>query len=94
MPDIDHSKYVAALARAVDQLRRSAEAGDPQKAALRALAAVAAEQSATLRFYGNVLTIDGQAVPTGDPRLAAFAELLALQGVEEIVIARGAEPIE
>ena len=90
----DNVRHVAALARAVAILRRSPEPGKPQKDALRALVAVAAERSATLRFYNNTLTLDGTDVPTADPRLAAFAERLAAQHVAEITIAKGAGPDE
>jgi hypothetical protein len=83
-------RFVAALARAVDLLRRSPEPGPQQKAALRALVAVAAERSATLRFYDGLLTLDGTEIPTADPRLAAFAERLTTQEVAEIAIAQGA----
>jgi hypothetical protein len=91
---VDHTKYAAALARAVDLLRRSREAGDPQKAALSALVAFAAERSITLRYYDGFLTADSELIPTTDPRLAAFAAALGAQGIAELVIARGAEPIE
>jgi hypothetical protein len=87
-------QYVAALARTVDLLRRSHEAGEPQKAALRALVAAAGDRSVTLRNYDGQLTVDGEAVPLEDPRLAAFATRLALHNVAEIVIAKGAEPTE
>jgi len=91
---VDHTKYVAALARAVDLLRRSREGGEPQKAALRALVAFAAERSITLRFYDGALTADSEPIQTTDPRLAAFAAALGAQSIAELVIARGAEPIE
>ena len=75
-------------------LRRSAEPEQPQKDAMRALVAVAAERSATLRFYGGEVTLDGTTLPTADPRLAAFAERLVAQNVAEITIAKGALPDE
>ncbi|HXY20471.1 MAG TPA: hypothetical protein VEH83_10790 [Gemmatimonadales bacterium] len=88
------TRYVAGLARAVALLQRSPDPGEPQKDALRALVDLAAGRSATFRFYGGELTLDGVAVPTADPRLAAFAERLAAQSVAEIVIAKGAGPDE
>jgi len=90
----DTARYVAALARAVAMLRRSSEPDQPQKDALRALVAVSAERSATLRFYGGEVTLDGLTLPTTDPRLAAFAERLVAQNVAEITIAKGALPDE
>ena len=87
-------QYVAALARAVELLRRSYEAGEPQKAALRSLVQAAADRSVTLRYYDQALSVDGTVVPTADPRLASFAQRLALHNVAEIVIARGAEATE
>ena len=90
----DHSRYAAALARTVDLLRRSKEAGEPQKAALRALVALAAERSATIRFYDSVVTIDGAPIGTADPRLNSLGERLAAHNLAEIVIARGAEANE
>jgi hypothetical protein len=92
--NVDQARYAAALARTVELLRRSTEPGEPQKAALRALVATAAERSATIRYYDNTLTIDSVEVATVDPRLAAFGERLKAQNVAEIVIARGAEPTE
>jgi len=91
---IDNVKYAFALARAVDLLRKSAEPGEPQKAALRALVGAAAERSATFRFYDTVLTIDNEPIATSDPRLTPFAERLTAQQVAEVVIARGADPSE
>ena len=88
------TRYVAGLARAVALLQRSPDPGQPQKDALRALVELAAGRSATFRFYGCELTLDGVPVPTADPRLAAFAERLTAQNVAEIVIAKGAGPDE
>jgi hypothetical protein len=90
----ENVRFVAALARAVDLLRRSPEPGPQQKAALRALVTLAAGRSATLRYYDGVLTLDGDEIPTADPRLAAFGERLATQDVAEVVIAQGAGPDE
>ena len=90
----DDIQTVIALARAVDLLRRSSEPGAPQKDALRSLVAVAAERSATLRWYNNTLTLDGAVVPTTDPRLGAFTERLVAQNVAEITIAKNAGPDE
>jgi len=88
------TRYVAGLARAVALLQRSPEPGQPQKDALRALVDFAASRSATFRFYGGELTLDGVAVSTADPRLGAFTERLAAQNVAEIAIAKGAGPDE
>jgi len=90
----DNIRHVAALARAVSILRRSPEPGKPQKDALRALVALAAERSATLRWYAGTLTLDGTTVPTTDPRLAEFTERLVAQHVAEITLAQGAGPDE
>ncbi len=90
----ENVRYVAALARAVDLLRRSPEPGAQQKAALRALVAQAATRSATFRFYEGVLTLDAEEVLTTDPRLAAFGERLIAHDIAEIVIAQGAGPDE
>ncbi len=90
MPISEGLRVAAALARAVDVLRRSPEPGQAQKAALRTLIAVMAERSATFRHYANTLTVDGETIPTADPRLAAFAERLTGQHVAEIAIAKGA----
>ncbi len=88
------ARYVATLARAVAMLRRSSEPDQPQKEAVRALVAIAAERSATLRFYGGEVTLDGMTLPIADPRFAAFAERLAAHNVAEITIAKGAVPDE
>jgi len=90
----DHLRYAAVLARTVDILRRSAEPGAPQKAALQALVDAAAERSVTIRFYDGVLTIDSLAIATTDPRMAVFVERLAAQNVAEIAVARGADATE
>lgn len=90
----DNIHHVAALARTVALLRQSAEPGKPQKDALRALVALAAERSATFRLYDGTLTLDGALVPTTDPRLAALTERLVAQHVAEITVAKGAGPDE
>jgi len=89
-----NARHAVALARAVDLLRKSPEPGEPQKAALHALVALAAKSSATFRFYAGELTVDGWVIPTSDPCLAEFAKRLAAQDVAEIVIAQGAGPDE
>lgn len=89
-----NARHAVALARAVDLLRKSPEPGEPQKAALHALVALAAQSSATFRFYAGELTVDGWVIPIADPRLAEFAKRLAAQDVAEIVIAQGAGPDE
>ena len=94
MPTSEGLKAAAALARAVDILRRSPEPGASQKTALRALVAFFGGRSATFRHYDNVLTVDAEPVPTTDPRLAAFTERLVGQHVAEIAIAQGAGPDE
>ncbi len=90
----DYPRYLAVLARTVDQLRRSPEPGEPQKAALRALVEVAAERSATIRWYDHVLTVESVPIPASDPRLAAFTERLSAHAVAEIAIAVKAEATE
>ena len=90
----DNLRHVAALARAVALLRQSPQPGAPQKDALRALVGIAAERSATFRFYDGTLTLDGAVVPTTDPRLAALTEGMVAQHVAEVTIARGAGPDE
>jgi hypothetical protein len=87
-------QVAAALARAVDVLRRAPEPGAAQKSAMRALVGLASQRSATLRHYNDVLTVDGDAVSTRDPRLAAFTERLVAQHVAEVAMARGAGPDE
>ncbi len=94
MPPSEGVRAAAALARAVDILRRSPEPGAAQKTALRTLVGFFSERSATFRHYDNVLTVDAEPVPTTDPRLAAFAERLLGQHVAEIAIAQGAGPDE
>ena len=94
MTALDNIHHVAALARAVALLRQSPEAGKPQKDALSALVGLAAERSATFRYYDGALTLDGAVVPTTDPRLAAFTERLVAQQVAEITVAKGAGPDE
>jgi hypothetical protein len=94
MTTSDGVRAAAALARTVDVLRRSPEPGAPQKTALRSLVAVFADRSATFRYYADTLTVDGETIPTTDPRLAAFAERLVAQHVAEIAIAQGAGPDE
>ncbi|HEY2806264.1 MAG TPA: HEAT repeat domain-containing protein [Gemmatimonadales bacterium] len=91
---LDNTRYVATLARTVDQLRRSPEPGEPQKAALGALVEAAAERSAMIRWYRSVLTVESVEIPTADPRLSAFTERLAAHGVAELAIAIGAEAPE
>ena len=86
--------YVAGLASAVALLRRSPSPGDAQKDALRALVALAAERSATIRYYDGQLMVDTEAISTAEPRMAAFAERLEAQNLAELSIAKRAGPDE
>ena len=86
--------YIAGLASAVALLRRSPEPGEEQKDALRALVALAAARSATIRWYDGELTVDCEIIATSEPRMAALAECLDAHNIAEIAVARGAGPDE
>jgi hypothetical protein len=94
VPEFDHAHCAATLAVAVQRLRESAEAGEPQKAALRALTALAAERSFTVRYYDGVLSVDEEPVSSGAPFVAALSQRLKTHSIAEIVVGRGAEPME
>jgi hypothetical protein len=88
------TRCVCALARLAVVLAKSAEPEERQMAALQSFADLAARGSFALRFYEDVLRVDGHVIPTSDPRMAELAYRLAAQSVAEIAVARGAEPIE
>lgn len=89
----NHEIFAATLARAVD-LMRQGDARDQQKAALRALLALAASGSASVRCYDGVLSVDDVAIASGVPHTGSLAGRLAMHGIAEIAIGRGAEAAE
>ncbi len=89
----ERQKYAATLALTVDRAGSSTEAGEPQLAALRALAQQAEARSVTIRMYDGVLTVDGEQIDE-TPYVTFLAERLTTHSVVELIIARHAEPTE
>jgi hypothetical protein len=89
-----HVLFAAALARLSAVPASSPEPGEAQVEALESLAGLAAQGSFALRFYDDVLKVDGNVVPTLCPQIAELAYRLAAQSVAEVAVARGAEPLE
>jgi HEAT repeat protein len=87
-------QYADALATAVASQRASPDGGESQRDALRALLDLAAQKSATIRFYDGALTVDDWPVPAVGDTTALLTGQLSLHGVLEVVIGRGAEASE
>lgn len=87
-------QYADAIANAVASLSASPDGGDAQKAALRTLVDMAAQKSATIRCYDGALTVDDWPVPALGDEVRFLVGQLALHGVSEIVVGRGAEATE
>jgi hypothetical protein len=86
--------YVSAFARAVHVLRQRSSTKDQQKAALRALVALAELQAASLRLYDGGLSVDDQSLPDSIPHLALLIERMQAHGIQELLIGRQSEPAE
>jgi hypothetical protein len=89
-----HEEYAVTLATAVGRLVESPEPGDPQKAAIRALLALAQGRSITFRYYDGILTSDDDPITDAIPGAAFLRRRFALHGLQELVIARGANADE
>ncbi len=89
-----HEEYAVALATAVGRLVESPEPGEPQKAAIRSLLALAQSRSITFRYYDNILTSDDDPITDAIPGAAFLRRRFALHGLQELVIARGANADE
>lgn len=89
----NHELYAASLARAVDVMRL-ADAKEQQKGALRAVVALAASSSATVRCYDGTLSVDDVGIPDSVQHVGTLTGRMAAHGIAEIAIGRGAEPGE
>jgi len=90
----NHELYASAFGRAVDVMRSSPPNKDHQKAALRALVALASLAAASLRLYEGVLSVDDVPIPDSVPNVSLLAERLRVHRVSELLIGRGSEPAE
>ncbi len=91
----NHELYASAFARAVELMRPEGDASrESQKAALRALVALAELSSATIRLYDGVVSVDDIAIPDTVPHLATLVACLEQHGVEEMMIGRRTGPGE
>jgi len=89
-----HEEYAAALALAVGRLVESPQPGETQKAAIRALLGLAEQRSIILRFYDGTLTSDDDEITDEVPGAVFLRRRFALHGLQELVIARGANADE
>ena len=89
----NHELFAAAFARAVDVMRQSDDK-EQQKGALRALVAISAGSSATLRCYDGQLSIDDVGIADSLPHVPVLITRMSAHGVSEISVGRGAEPAE
>ncbi len=88
-------KYAVLLGRCVDLLRRSPDAVDDHKAALRSLVELTTERSATVRLrYGSTLTIEGVAVPPETPFATTFSQQMREHGIAAVFIAHKASALD
>jgi HEAT repeat protein len=89
----NHELFAAAFARAVDVMRQSDDK-EQQKGALRALVAISAGSSATLRCYDGQLSIDDVGIADSLQHVPVLITRMSAHGVSEISVGRGAEPAE
>lgn len=88
-------KYAVLLGRCVDLLRRTPDAVDDHKAALRSLVELTAERSATIRLrYGSTLTIEGVAVPAETPFVTVFSHQMREHGIAALFVAHKASALD
>jgi HEAT repeat protein len=88
-------KFAVLLGRGVDLLRRSPDAVDDHKAALRSLVELTSQRSTTVRLrYGSTLTIEGVAVPPETPFATVIAQQMRGHGVAAIFVAHKASALD
>ncbi len=87
-------QYAAALGHAVEMLRASQGPGEPQKEALRVLLELTDIRSATVRYYDGALAVDDLEVPPDVPEIASLIGAMRAHAVAELMVARGADPLE
>jgi hypothetical protein len=88
-------KFAVLLGRSVDMLRRSPDAVDDHKAALRSLVELTSQRSATVRLrYGSTLTIEGVAIPPETPFATAFSQQLRTHGIAAVFFAHKASALD
>jgi len=90
----NHEIYATSFARAVALLRDPRATTEQQKASLRTLVALAGLSSVTLRAYDGGLSLDDVSIPREAPGIATLLERMAMHGLAEVMIGRGAEPRE
>ncbi len=86
--------YASAFARAVELMRARPASKEQQKAALRALVALAELSAASLRLYEGVLSVDDVAIADTAPHLPALVQRMQVHRVAELMIGRQTEPAE
>jgi hypothetical protein len=86
--------YASAFGRAVTLMRERRGDRDQQKAALRALVALAELSAASFRLYEGVLSVDDVAMPETVPFLDTLVGRLQAHRVSELMIGRQSEPAE
>ena len=90
----DEYKYALLMGRVIDLLRRSSDAVEDQKAALRTLVDLTHGRSATLRVEGTGLTVDGVTVLPETPFLPLLVEQMRAHDLAEIRIAHRASALD
>jgi hypothetical protein len=86
--------YASAFARAVQVIGTKGATKDQQKAALRALVALAELSAATLRLYEGGLSVDDISIPPTVPYLETLTRRMQVHRVTELLIGRQSEPAE
>jgi HEAT repeat protein len=82
------------LGRVLDLLRRTPDAVDDHKAALRSLVALTAEHSVTIRQQDETLTIEGAAIPPDTPFVATLSGQLRGHRVGALHVACDASALD
>jgi HEAT repeat protein len=90
----NHELYASAFARAVDLMAQQPPNRDQQKAALRALVALAELSAASLRLYEGILSIDDVPIPDNMAHLPALIARMQKHGLAELMVGRQSEPAE
>jgi hypothetical protein len=89
----NHEIFAVSLGRALELTRAGAPV-EERISALSAVYALTSNASAMMRVYQRMLTVDDVGIPDTLPSVSGIIEQMAVHGVAEVAIAKGASPAE
>ena len=90
----EHAGVVLLLGRIIDLLRRTPDASDDQRAALRELTELVSTRSLAIRLDGSHLTVEGDSIAEATPFAALLVQQMDVHALTEIRLAHAAPPVD